>query len=115
MKNGYSTLTLLTDKLNYTSIFITELSKINKEDFSKKEKLIISSVGILNEIKEIIYAINENIYILSPSLHDLLAPIANYADNMINEYGFANAYKLYDVMTIDIVNLQIKLNKIKDS
>lgn len=113
MKNGYKLLSLLHNKLEENSNLISSILEKEKEPFSNDENMINIAIAIVNEIKEIAYALDQEVFILSKDLYNLLMPIAKYADNMFNEYKFVNAYKLYDVIKIDIKNLKDFLDKIK--
>lgn len=117
MKNGYQMLNLLTSKLNENMELTSKIASTDKESFVNNDKLITISIGLLNEIGEIISAIDENIFVLSKRMYDILFPIKNYSTSITNKYGFVNAYKLYDVIKIDITELRNILNEInkKDS
>lgn len=113
MKNGYELLSLLQSKLNQNNTLMTSILEHSKEEFSNNESMIMTAVGILNEIKEIAYSLDEGVFILNKNLYNVLMPIAKYAENMFNQYKFVNAYKLYDVIKFDIFNLKEFLDKIK--
>ena len=113
MKNGYQLLVLLQDKLNGADSILTTLTSISKSEFAKDENRIMIGIGILNEIKEITYSLDEEVFVLNNNLYNLLMPIAKYADNMFNQYKFVNAYKLYDVIKLNVPVLKQFLNKIK--
>ena len=113
MKNGYELLSLLQSKLNQNNTIISSILEHSKEEFSNNESMIMTATGILNEIKEIAYSLDEEVFILNKNLYNILSPIAKYAKNMFNQYECVNAYKLYDVIKIDISNLREFLNKIK--
>ena len=113
MKNGYELLTLLQNKLNKNDALIANIIKDGKDKFSNDENMIMIAIGILNEIKEITYSLDQELFILNKHLYNILMPIAAYADNMFNQYNFVNAYKLYDTIKIDVLNLKDFLNKIK--
>ena len=113
MKNGYELLILLTNTLNEATPFINSILKEGKEDFSSNEEKINIGIGFINEIKEIINALDKNIFILNPNLYSILEPIIEYSNNLFNHYKFVNAYKLYDSLQVDIVILKNFLNKVK--
>lgn len=113
MKNGYQLLSLLHNKLEDNNLLISSMLEKDRESFSNDENMINIATAIISEIKEIAYALDQEVFILNKDLYNLLMPIAKYADNMFNQYKFVNAYKLYDVLKIDVKNLKDFLDKIK--
>ena len=55
----------------------------------------------------------DDIFVLSPKLHDVTLPITRYSNNLFNKYILVNSFKLYDALSIDIKNLTNFLNEIK--
>ena len=110
MKNGYKLLTLLTDTLNKSTPLVEDILKVGKEVFSDNEEYISIGIGILNEIKNIFDAVDEEFFVLNKKIYDSLLPLVNYSRKLFNNYGFVNAYKLYDVLSIDLENLKKLLN-----
>jgi len=114
MKNGYELLTTLTNTLNSNCSIINQLISEDKEAFSSNEEYVAVSIGIINEIKEIIEKLDKEIFILSKQLYDLLTPIYNYSNNLFNDYNIVNTYKLYDTLKINIKELHDFLNKLSN-
>lgn len=113
MKNGYKTLMLLTNTLNDNDSLIKEILSKNKESFSKNEIHINIAIGILGEIKDITANLDEEIFMFSKKLYNILTPIISYSKQLFNKYHIVNTYKLYDCLKIDLHNLKIFLNSIK--
>lgn len=113
MKNGYALLNTLTNNLNNSSSIIISIANSNKEEFANSDELINLGIGLLSEVNNILNSLDDEVYILSSKLYNIVYPIKEYASNMFNSYKFVNAYKLHDCITIDICKLRNYLNSLK--
>ncbi len=84
-----------------------------KKNLPQDENSIAVLIGILQELKEKFLNLNINAFMLDIHLYDLIDYIYKYIISLFNDYGFVNAYKLYDVFKIDIKNLYILLNNLE--
>ena len=112
MKNGYELMSLLSKTLESNTLLINTIVKEGKNSFSSNDEHILISIGILTEIKNIFDCIDKDFFILNKKIFDTLLPIVNYSRNLFNNYGVVNSYKLYDSISVDLLNLK-KLLKIK--
>ena len=110
MKNGYTLLKTLTTTLNTNAPLIEEILSNGKESFSKNEKYINIGIGIINEVKDILINLDDEIYILNKRIYDTIYPIISYSNNLFNKYNIVNSYKLYDALSLDLKNLKDLLN-----
>lgn len=113
MKNGYELLSTLTNTLDSSSNIISKITSYSKNDFAKDEEAINISIGLVSEVGNILNCIDDELLFLSATLRELIIPIKEYANNMLNKYKFVNAYKLYDCICIDICNLKECLDSLK--
>lgn len=112
MKTGYQTLILLSKKLDEINPFLSKLKQTDKESFVKSSKALNTGIGIFHEIGIILSSLDDNIFLVNKPLYEIIVPIKNYSSTMLNKYNLVNGYKLYDVLTINIITLKELIDKL---
>ena len=102
----YKTLLILKETLVKSDDLINDILSFDREVFAKKDVLITMATGMVNELREIISLLNEDAYILSKELFDLVSPFKEQSVTSLTKYGVVNAYKLYDFIKIDLLKLK---------
>ena len=100
----------LTTMLNSNDKILKELLSCSKEEFSSDEKKINISIGILSELREILFSMDSELFILNKELYNLITSLKKYSGNLFNNYKMVNSYKLYDCLKIDLAKLKSFFN-----
>ena len=113
MINDTKLLLNLTNSLNNSIPIITSIISLDKNTFSKNEKLITISVGLINEISEYTINLSNDLCFVNKNLYQTLRTITAYGQNLFDNKNLLNTYKLYDCLKLDVINLINYLNHLR--
>lgn len=111
MINNYDLLMVILEKINDINTFKDQYIKASREEFACNDMHIKLGLGIVEELVNITNKVDANIILASEYLTNEIPLLNRYHQNLFNPDNSVNAYKLYDFLTHEVINLE---NGIKD-
>ena len=89
-----------------------EKSFASREEFACNDSKILLGVGFISELESIINKISAMTVLASPYLTKELPLIKRYRECIFNQDNSINAYKLYDFLTSEILEIETGLKEL---
>lgn len=96
--------------LNSNESVLKDLVSCTKEEFSIDEKKINIAIGLISELKDILFSIEQELFIFNKELYNVVSSLKKYSSNLFNNYKMVNSYKIYDCLKIDLPKLKSFFN-----
>ena len=106
MINDYDLLLIILEKIKEIKKFKDTNMNSSREEFSCNDLYIKLGLGIVEELVNITNKVDALVILNSTYLTKEIPLLNRYRQNLFNPDNSVNAYKLYDFLTYEVINLE---------